>query len=113
MRQGLISYSAADPIFSSTYPIAIAKDLCVALNDVTYDAILVHGMGIFEKLFEIAYTLMDALTIANSNWSESQELRYLFNLLSASPNSQSTYVKMLRTKIETERSPGQSPPVAG
>lgn len=112
MRQGLISYSAADPIFSSTYPIAIAKDLCVAVNDVTYDAILVHGMGIFEKLFEIAYTLMDALTIANCNWSDSQELRYLFDLLSASPNSQSTYVKMLKTKIETERSPARSPALA-
>ncbi|KIV81128.1 hypothetical protein PV11_08573 [Exophiala sideris] len=113
MRQGLISYAASDPIFSSTYPIAIAKDLCVALNDVSTDAILVHGMGIFEKLFEVTYTLMDALTIANCNWSDSQELRYLFNVLSASPNSQSTYVKMLRTKIETETSPDQSPPVGG
>jgi hypothetical protein len=53
---------------------------------------------------------MDALTIANTNWSDSQELRYLFDVLSASPNSQSTYVKMLRTKIETETSPPTSPP---
>ncbi|KAK5279838.1 hypothetical protein LTR20_003288 [Exophiala xenobiotica] len=116
MRQGLISYSANDPIFSALYPITIAKDLCacVGLDDASsagsYDAILVHGMGIFEKIFEIAYTLMDALTIANQNWSESWELRCLFNVLSASPNSQSTYVKMLRTKLESERSPpGQSP----
>ncbi|KIY01547.1 uncharacterized protein Z520_03099 [Fonsecaea multimorphosa CBS 102226] len=111
MRQGLISYSASDPIFSSTYPIAIAKDLCVAINDLTPSAVLVHGLGIFEKLFEVAYTLMDALTIANTNWSDSEELRCLFDLLSASPNSQSTYVKMLRTKIEAERSPpAASPP---
>ncbi|OAP57636.1 hypothetical protein AYL99_08374 [Fonsecaea erecta] len=110
MRQGLISYSASDPIFSSTYPIAIAKDLCAAIGDLTPNAVLVHGLGIFEKLFEIAYTLMDALTIANANWADSEELRCLFDLLSASPNSQGIYVKMLRTKIEAERSPAASPP---
>ncbi|EXJ64689.1 hypothetical protein A1O7_01027 [Cladophialophora yegresii CBS 114405] len=110
MRQGLISYSAPDPIFSSTYPITIAKSLHAMIADISHSAILVHGLGIFEKLFEVAYTLMDALTIANANWSESQELRYLFDVLNASPNSQSIYVKMLRTKIETERSPAASPP---
>lgn len=110
MRQGLISYVATDPIFSSTYPITIATDLCLALHDLTYDAVLVHGMGIFEKLFEVAYTLMDALTIANGSWSESQELRYLFDVLSASPNSQNTYVRMLRTKIESEQSPTDGSP---
>ncbi|KAL2395402.1 hypothetical protein ABEF93_004845 [Exophiala dermatitidis] len=111
MRQGLISYVASDPIFSSTYPITIAKDLCLALYNLTFDAILVHGMGIFEKLFEVAYTLMDALTIANCNWCDSHELRYLFDVLSASPNSQNTYVKMLRTKIETEQSPQPASPI--
>jgi hypothetical protein len=110
MRQGLISYSAADPIFSSTYPITIAKDLCAAIADISHEAILVHGLGIFEKLFEVAFTLMDALTIANAYWSDSQELRYLFEVLSASSNSQSTYVKMLRTKSEAESSPAVSPP---
>ena len=109
MRQGLISFNASDPIFSSGYPVAIAKDLCNAIADISHDAILVHGLGIFEKLFEVAYTLMDALTIANMNWSESQELRYLFDVLNASTNSQGIYVKMLRTKIETERSPATSP----
>lgn len=115
MRQGLISYTSPDPIFSSRYPITIAQDLCACLGldeadtDGAYDAILVHGMGIFEKLFEVTYTLMDMLTLANCQWNESRELRCLFNVLSASSNSQSTYVKMLRTKIETERSPAQSP----
>ncbi|KIX05867.1 uncharacterized protein Z518_03840 [Rhinocladiella mackenziei CBS 650.93] len=110
MRQGLVSYSSSDPIFSSWYPIDIAKNLCTAMTEISYDAILVHGLGIFEKLFEVAYTLMDALTIANLNWSDSRELRYLFDVLSASPNSQNTYVRMLQTKIESERSPATSPP---
>lgn len=113
MRQGLISYAASDPIFSSSYPITIAKDLCVVMNQLSIDAVLVHGLGIFEKLFEVAYTLMDALTIASFNWSDSEELRYLFSCLSASPNSHSTYVKMLENKMDTGRSPQHSPGLSG
>jgi hypothetical protein len=56
MRQGLISYNASDPIFSSVYPIVIATELCQAIQGISHDAILVHGLGIFEKLFEVAYT---------------------------------------------------------
>lgn len=108
MRQGLVSSSASDPVFYYDYPITIAKDLCEVMNGLTFDAILVHGLGIFEKIFEIAYTLMDALTIAERNWSESEELRNLFSCLSASPSSHNTYVKILENKMDNERSPMHS-----
>lgn len=109
MRQGLVSYDATDPIFFYNYPITVAKDLCKAMVHLTADAIMVHGLGIFEKIFEVAYTLMDALTLAQISWTDSEELRYLFTSLSASPNSQLTYVKMLETKMDTIQSPVQSP----
>jgi Fungal specific transcription factor domain len=109
MRQGLVSYDATDSIFFYDYPIRIAKDICIAMNKLTLEAIMVHGLGIFEKIFEVAYTLMDALTLAQVSWSDSEELRYLFGCLSASPNSQTTYVKMLETKMDTLQSPVQSP----
>lgn len=51
----------------------------------------------------MAYTLMDALTIAKIPWSESEELRYLFGCLSASPDSHNTYVRMLETKMNGEQ----------
>lgn len=73
-----------------------------------YDAILVHGLGIFEKVFEVSYTLMDALTLAKVDWATSDDLRYLFGCLSASPNSHSTYVKVLENKINFEKSAAQS-----
>ena len=107
MRQGLVSTSASDPMFWYDYPIKIAKDLCSVMHQLTFDAILVHGLGIFEKIFEVAYTLMDALTIMKVGWSDSQELRYLFSCLSASPNSHSTYVKMLENKMDAESLPMQ------
>ena len=51
----------------------------------------------------MSYTLMDALTIAKIPWTDSEELRYLFSCLSASPISHNTYVRMLETKLNGEK----------
>ena len=109
MRQGLISSTSMDEVFFYNYPILIARDLCQVMKGMEYDAILVHGLGIFEKVFEGAYALMDALTLAKIDWASSDDLRYLFACLSASPNSHSTYVKVLENKINLEQSATQSP----
>jgi hypothetical protein len=111
MRQGLVSSDATDPVFYYNYPIVIAKDLCQIIStELSYEAIAVHGLGIFEKIFEVAYTLMDALTIADMQWSESGELRVLFGVLASSPNSQNTYVRMLEGKADNApQSPIGSP----
>lgn len=101
MRNGLITSTTNDPVFWYNYPIKIAQDLAEAMRTMDYESILVHGLGIFEKIFEVAYTLMDALTIAKVDWSTSEDLRYLFACLSASPNSHSTYVKVLENKMDT------------
>jgi len=108
MRQGLISSTSTDHVFFYNYPILIARDLCQVMRGMNYDAILVHGLGIFEKVFEVSYTLMDALTLAKIDWATSDDLRYLFGCLSASPNSHSTYVKVLENKINFEKSAAQS-----
>lgn len=109
MRQGLISSASTDEVFYYNYPITIARDLCQVLRGMDYDAISVHGLGIFEKVFEVAYTLMDALTLAKIDWATSDDLRYLFGCLSASPNSHNTYVKVLENKINFSKSGAQSP----
>jgi Fungal specific transcription factor domain len=103
MRQGIISSESANPAFTYTYPILIAKALCEQMSSMSVNAVAVHGLGIFEKVFEVAYTLMDALTISKIPWSDSEELRYLFSCLSASPNSHSTYVRMLETKLDGQK----------
>lgn len=109
MRHGLITTHNPDEVFLYNYPITIARELCVLMRGMEYDAILVHGLGIFEKVFEVAYTLMDALTLAEIDWATSEDLRYLFRCLSASPNSHNTYVKVLQDKISIQRSAAQSP----
>lgn len=110
MRAGLVSSSSPDPVFFYNYPIVIASDLVAVIqNELSYEAIAVHGLGIFEKIFEVAYTLMDALTVVGAQWNESEELRSLFQVLASSPNSQNTYVKMLEGKADGVPQPHQSP----
>ncbi|RMZ83101.1 hypothetical protein DV738_g1225, partial [Chaetothyriales sp. CBS 135597] len=111
MRLGLVSSDATDPIFYYNYPIIVARDTCIVMKQLTPEAILVHGLGIFEKIFEITYTLMDALTIAKIAWSDSPELRKLFEVLAASPNSQNTYVKMLQSKFDVQSPDATTPGV--
>ncbi len=103
MRQGIISSKSENQAFTYSYPISIAKSLCEQMSNMSVNAVAVHGLGIFEKVFEVAYTLMDVLTISEIPWSESEELRYLFSCLSASPNSHSTYVRMLETKLDGQK----------
>lgn len=54
MRQGLISSTSTDEVFLYNYPIVIARDLCQVMRGMEYDAIKVHGLGIFEKVFEVS-----------------------------------------------------------
>lgn len=58
----------------------------------------------FEKQFEIAYSLLDALTLSNATTQPAtaahyETLRYLLLSLSASPNSRQIYVRTLEKKM--------------
>lgn len=60
----------------------------------------VHGLGIFEKQFDIVYSLMDALVLSKTTQPEHHEcLRYLLLSLSAAPNSRQVYVRTLQKAI--------------
>lgn len=100
MRQGMVSSGAGNEAFRYSFPIEVARVLCGVLGELELGAILVHGLGIFEKLFEIAYSLMDALTLSKVALGESGDLKVLFGYLSASEVSHDTYVRMLVTKMD-------------
>ena len=100
LRQGYISTTASDPAFTYNYPIDIAMALCNVVKTLPPVAVQVHGLGIFEKQFEIAYSLMDSLTLSGGAQPEHHEcLRYLLLSLSASPKSRQLYVKTLEKKM--------------
>jgi len=104
MRQGFVSSVSRERSLSYEYPIDIAKDLCVELSRLPVHAVIVHGLGIFEKVFEVAFALMDTLQLCRVRPSDSDELKFLFECLSASPNSHDTYVKILVTKLDGRKS---------
>lgn len=55
----------------------------------------------FEKQFEVAYSLLDNLTLSQSEAPEDYEcLRFLFQCLSKSPSSRDTYVRALESKMD-------------
>ncbi|KAI5920894.1 hypothetical protein F4810DRAFT_702675 [Camillea tinctor] len=52
-RQGLLSTAAVDQSMTFAFPLCIARDTASILQSLPSTAIEVHGMGIFEKIFEI------------------------------------------------------------
>ncbi|KAI5201292.1 hypothetical protein AUEXF2481DRAFT_3861 [Aureobasidium subglaciale EXF-2481] len=101
LRLGLVSSTTVNPTFSYTYPVEIATSLCEILKTLAPISIQVHGLGIFEKQFEIAYSLLDALTLSTVSLpgDHHETLRSLLLSLSASPTSREIYVHILQKKI--------------
>jgi hypothetical protein len=103
LRFGYISTAATDPAFTYNFPVDVAMALCNVVKGLPPVAIQVHGLGIFEKQFDIAYSLMDALSLSGAPQPEHYEcLRYLLLSLSASPTSRQIYVKTLEKKMGSQ-----------
>ncbi|KAH8817333.1 hypothetical protein F5884DRAFT_667067 [Xylogone sp. PMI_703] len=99
MRQGLLSSVHKEPALTYDFPCIVARALCEVLESISIFAIFIHGMAIFERIFEIAYSFIDALNLSSTLSSGVNELRVLFRALRASPNSHETYIKILESKL--------------
>ena len=99
-RLGLLSILSTDPAFSYDYPIQLGKDLCKVLESLPEEALLFHHFSIYCKIFEIAFSLMDILTLAgiNAGVMGTHELRVLFRILVNSPVTDMGYDKILMLK---------------
>lgn len=61
IMNGYLSSSSKDSCMTFQYPIEIARDLIRDINSLTQDSMEVHGVGLIEKLFDIACTLTDVI----------------------------------------------------
>jgi hypothetical protein len=115
LRGGLISTNSNHPAFTYKYPIEIAASLCDIVKSLPPIAIQVHGLGIFEKQFEIAYSLLDALNLSGTEQpvEAHENLRYLLLSLSASPSSRQIYVRTLEKKMGNDSGPRKYRSLAG
>jgi hypothetical protein len=104
MRQGLLSSHAEDESMKFGYPLKIAHSLLNVISSLPTTSIEVHGMGIFEKIFEIGNTMLDVMqacgqTIPSASYGVTQDPFDIFvKTLSQTPNSQRQYANLLLAK---------------
>ncbi|KAJ9143412.1 Fungal specific transcription factor domain-containing protein [Pleurostoma richardsiae] len=60
-RQGLLSWAAPHESMHFAFPLAIARRTASVLQSLPSSAVEVHGMGIFEKIFEIGTWCINVL----------------------------------------------------
>jgi len=104
MRQGLLSSHAEDESMTFRYPLKIAHSLLNVISSLPTTSIEVHGMGIFEKIFEIGNTMLDVTQACGTNipsqsYGVAQDPFEMFvKTLSQTPNSQRQYANLLLAK---------------
>ncbi|KAK0634424.1 hypothetical protein B0T17DRAFT_502086 [Bombardia bombarda] len=117
-RQGLLSWGASHESMRFSFPLAIAQRTTSILQSLPPAAIEVHGMGIFEKIFEIGTWCIsvlnsyDSATAAGNPMVDSlpdmsifgvgrkggvtmDPLEFFVKTLSASPNSRTQFAERL------------------
>ena len=99
-----LSSSSPDPTMRFTYPIEIAKDLVHVVSTFPQQALEVHGIGLIEKLFDVACTLVDVMCCVplertNLELGPLHFLRRLVNLIYTLRGGESRYSALLETKI--------------
>jgi hypothetical protein len=104
MRQGLLSSTAEEESMTFRYPLKIAHSLLSVISSLPITSIEVHGMGIFEKIFEIGNTMLDVMQACGTNiphehYGVVQDPFDMFvKTLSQTPNSQRQYANLLLAK---------------
>ncbi|KAA8575503.1 hypothetical protein MFRU_002g00450 [Monilinia fructicola] len=105
MRQGLLSSVAADESMTFRYPLKIAHSLLSVVSSMPIASIEVHGMGIFEKIFEIGNSMVDVIQAHGSHIPHElygifqDPLEMFVKTLSRTPNSQRQYANLLISKV--------------
>lgn len=97
MRQGLLSSNAEDESMTFRYPLKIATSLLNVISSLPTTSIEVHGMGIFEKIFEIGNTMLDVMHACGSD-DYGGGVEMFVKTLSQTPNSQKQYANLLLQK---------------
>lgn len=92
------------------YPIEVAKDLVLSTRDLAIESFKVHGVGMTEKLFDIASALVDVLArIPGTSTSPrgltmgtlpEDDLAYLRDMICKLPGGNTIYNDLLEEHIQ-------------
>ncbi|KFY14268.1 hypothetical protein V492_02730 [Pseudogymnoascus sp. VKM F-4246] len=103
VKQGLLTTSSTEEPFNLQYPILLARDVVRTIGSVNQETLDSHGIGMEQKLADIAACLTDVLKCAEGDMSEPypQGREYLvamFEQLSRMRGAQSRYLQPLLEK---------------
>jgi hypothetical protein len=109
LRLGYLVEDSYQHSITFRYPINIAKELMICTQDLPKSSFTIHGVGMIEKLFDIASALVDVLArVPVMPTSPSQnlvdlpvnDLSYLRTLIQNSPGGYTTYDDLLEKHIQ-------------
>ncbi|KAF2867219.1 hypothetical protein BDV95DRAFT_631340 [Massariosphaeria phaeospora] len=104
VSQGLVSSVAADPAMTFKYPLEISRDMLAMMQQFPQQAIEVHGVGLIEKLFDIACCLIDVVACIPFSPNSlalgpREHVSHFLTLFSALRGGQTRYLQLLLAKV--------------
>lgn len=101
---GFLSSSTSDTAMSFKFPIDISRDLVAATSHFSQAAMEVHGIGLIEKLFDVACTLTDVMACVpleqhGFECGPRDYLNQLMLLISTLRGGRERYIPLLTAKI--------------
>ncbi|KAL9612850.1 MAG: hypothetical protein Q9167_002582 [Letrouitia subvulpina] len=105
ITNGYLSSTSPDSSMTFGYPIEIAKDLVTDTSRLSQRSMEVHGIGLIEKIFDVACTLVDVMSCVpiesrNSELGSQDYLNHLIRLISTLRGGDSRYLPLIMTKIQ-------------
>ena len=101
---GCLSSQPVDESMTFTYPIKVSQEVLLATSGLPQQSMEVHGLGFVEKLFDIACTLIDVMSLVPMD-TPAQEaetrgcLEHFIHLITTLRWGKSRYVGLLNAKI--------------
>ncbi|KAL8813653.1 MAG: hypothetical protein Q9223_006980 [Gallowayella weberi] len=104
ITNGFLSSTSPDTSMTFGYPIEIAKDLVAVTSQLSRRSMEVLGVGLIEKIFDVACTLIDVMScvpIESQNFGIGPQdyLNHLVHLISTLRDGKSRYLPLVVTKI--------------
>lgn len=103
-RFGFLSSESVYECLTFRYPITLARDLSILTMKLPVGSLQIHGVGMTEKIFDIACALADVLPFVSTTTSQLElgPVDYLTgttSLLAKLPDGESKFVPLLLAKV--------------
>ncbi|KAI9657582.1 MAG: hypothetical protein M1829_006890 [Trizodia sp. TS-e1964] len=104
ISNGFLSSSSPDSSMTFKYPIEIARDLVMVTGRLSQQSMEVHGIGLIEKLFDVACTLTDVIACVPINTPSIEigprdYLNQVVALISTLRGGESRFLPLLLQKV--------------